>query len=60
MEEVDWANIIVGDILLIKKAKDIPADLIILSSSNQDGSAYINTSSLDGEKTLKPKVFILL
>lgn len=43
--------------MLINKDCDFPADLIILSSSNEDGSAFINTSSLDGEKNLKPKVF---
>jgi P-type E1-E2 ATPase len=55
-EEVEWTDIIVGDILLIKKDTDFPADVIILASSNPDGSAFINTSSLDGEKNLKPKV----
>jgi phospholipid-transporting ATPase len=58
--EVEWTDIIVGDILLVKKDADFPADLIILASSNPDGSAFINTSSLDGEKNLKPKVLSLI
>ncbi len=55
-EEVEWAHLAVGDILLIRKDMDFPADLVLLSSSNPDASLHINTSSLDGEKTLKPKV----
>ncbi len=47
-----------GDFLIIEKDQDFPADIIILSSSNVDGSAFITTSSLDGEKTLKPKVLM--
>ena len=36
------------------------ADMIIFGTGNEDGSVFISTSSLDGEKTLKNKVFILL
>ena len=51
-----WKDLQVGDLLKIKKNETFPADLIILDSSNPDGSAFVETSSLDGEKTLKPKV----
>jgi P-type E1-E2 ATPase len=47
---------VVGDLLYIKKDECFPADIVILSSSNPNSQAFINTSSLDGEKTLKPKV----
>ena len=30
-----------------------PADLILLSSSGEGGTAFIETASLDGEKNLK-------
>ena len=30
-----------------------PADLVLISSSNKDGVAYIETASLDGEQTSK-------
>ena len=36
-----------------------PADLIVLGSSLDSGACYIETSSLDGEKNLKPKSAIL-
>ncbi len=42
--------------MLIKKDETFPADLILLKTSNEDSTAFINTSSLDGEKTLKLKV----
>lgn len=32
-----------------------PADLIVIGSSYESGVCYIETSSLDGEKNLKPK-----
>ncbi len=34
------------------------ADMIVFGTANEDGSVFISTSSLDGEKTLKTKVFI--
>ena len=45
--------------MLINKDEEFPADIIILSSSNSDNSVFINTSSLDGEKNLKPNVITI-
>ncbi len=45
-----------GDILLINEGETFPADLILLSSGNEDGTAFIQTSSLDGEKNLKKRL----
>jgi phospholipid-transporting ATPase len=50
-----WADIEVGDILYISENEMFPADLIVLSSFHESGVCYIETSSLDGEKNLKPK-----
>lgn len=36
----------------------MPADLIVLSSSNVDGIAYADTIDLDGEADLKMKVAV--
>lgn len=44
-----------GDIVFIKKDERIPADLVLLSSSNDSGTTYLETSTLDGEKHLKPR-----
>ena len=41
--------------MLIKDEETFPADLALLTSSN-DGDCFIKTSSLDGEKNLKKRV----
>ncbi|CAD8048326.1 unnamed protein product [Paramecium sonneborni] len=50
-----WADVKVGDLLFISENEMFPADLIVLSSQFESGACYIETSSLDGEKNLKPK-----
>ncbi len=52
---IEWSEVIVGDICLVENEEMFPADLILLSSSNEGGVAYIETASLDGEKNLKPR-----
>ena len=34
----------------------VPCDMLILSSSNEDGTCYITTANLDGETNLKVSV----
>jgi magnesium-transporting ATPase (P-type) len=36
-----WMDLKVGDIVLLKKNDEIPADLIILATSDENGEAYI-------------------
>ncbi|CAK90837.1 unnamed protein product (macronuclear) [Paramecium tetraurelia] len=50
-----WADVKVGDIMYISENEMFPADIIVLSSQFESGVCYIETSSLDGEKNLKPK-----
>lgn len=50
-----WIDISVGDIIRVKSEDLIPADLIILSSSEPEGLCYIETANLDGETNLKIK-----
>lgn len=45
----------VGDTILIEDGETFPADLVLLASSHTDGNAFIQTSSLDGEKNLKKR-----
>jgi len=53
--DVEWKDLYVGDIVKIDDLEFFPADIILLSSSDAKGSAFIMTSTLDGEKNLKPK-----
>jgi magnesium-transporting ATPase (P-type) len=42
-----------GMIVLVKNREMVPADIVLLASSNDKGGAYIETSSIDGETNLK-------
>ena len=45
-----------GELIIVLENKQIPADMIIIDSNLNDGMAYVETSTLDGEKNLKPKI----
>eukprot|EP00767_Chilomastix_cuspidata_P003743 gnl/Chilomastix_cuspidata/3866.p1 GENE.gnl/Chilomastix_cuspidata/3866~~gnl/Chilomastix_cuspidata/3866.p1 ORF type:complete len:1382 (-),score=488.34 gnl/Chilomastix_cuspidata/3866:27-4172(-) len=45
-----------GDIILVERGSTVPADLVLLASSNARGKAYIRTANLDGESNLKEKL----
>lgn len=52
---IEWSQVLVGDICFVENEEMFPADLVLLSSSNEGNVAYIETASLDGEKNLKPR-----
>ena len=49
-------DIVVGQWLKIRKDEEFPADVVLVSSSNSDATAYVNTANLDGEAVPKVKV----
>ena len=46
----------IGDVIKVEKDEDIPCDMVILSSSEEDGSCYITTVNMDGETNLKASI----
>ncbi|XP_051119366.1 probable phospholipid-transporting ATPase 8 [Andrographis paniculata] len=53
--ETRWKGLRVGDLVKVYKDEYFPADLMLLSSSYEDGICYVETTNLDGETNLKVK-----
>ena len=56
--EVRCDQIQVGDVVKLRDGEIAPADLLILTTKDQKGEAFVKTTSLDGETNLKPKMAI--
>jgi phospholipid-translocating ATPase len=48
-----WKSVQVGDFVRLYNDEEIPADIIVLSTSSDDGACYVETKNLDGETNLK-------
>jgi phospholipid-translocating ATPase len=54
-ERTLWKKVEVGDIILLKENEQVPADMVVLSCSDADGTCFVETKNLDGETNLKPR-----
>lgn len=52
-EKIKRMDIRPGDVVVVRNREMIPADIILLGSSGEEGSSYIETSPIDGETNLK-------
>ena len=50
-----WKDVRVGDFIRLGCDETIPADMLLLWSSDEDNLCYIQTSNLDGETNLKQR-----
>jgi phospholipid-translocating ATPase len=53
--EIEWQNIKVGDFVLLRNDDAVPADLMIVSTSESENLCFLETKNLDGETNLKVK-----
>ncbi|XP_073142453.1 probable phospholipid-transporting ATPase 8 [Henckelia pumila] len=54
-QDTRWKNLRVGNLVKVYKDEYFPADLLLISSSYEDGICYVETTNLDGETNLKVK-----
>lgn len=58
--ELESEKLTPGDIVKLQKNEESPADLVLLVSGDESGKCYLETSTLDGETSLKEKKAINL
>ncbi|XP_020278795.1 probable phospholipid-transporting ATPase VD isoform X2 [Pseudomyrmex gracilis] len=53
--KIAWKDVKVGDLVHLSNNELVPADLLLLRSSDPQGLAYLDTCNLDGESNLKQR-----
>ncbi|CAH0663442.1 unnamed protein product [Chilo suppressalis] len=55
---VKWRDVKVGDLVHLSNNEAVPADMVLLHSSNPLGICYLDTCNLDGETNLKQRIVV--
>uniref|UniRef100_J3LND5 Phospholipid-transporting ATPase n=1 Tax=Oryza brachyantha TaxID=4533 RepID=J3LND5_ORYBR len=50
-----WKHVRVGDVVRVYSDESLPADMVLLATSDPTGVAYVQTLNLDGESNLKTR-----
>ncbi|KAH7285550.1 hypothetical protein KP509_33G033100 [Ceratopteris richardii] len=54
--QIHAEDVHVGDIVWLRENEEVPCDLVLLGTSDNQGICYVETSALDGETDLKTRV----
>lgn len=54
-EQKKWKDIRVGEVIKVSGNETLPCDMVLLSTSDSNGVAYVQTTNLDGESNLKTR-----
>lgn len=57
-EMVASSKLKVGDIIIVEKDERVPADLVLLRTSDKSGAVFVRTDQLDGETDWKLRLAI--
>ncbi|XP_022904487.2 probable phospholipid-transporting ATPase IIA isoform X1 [Onthophagus taurus] len=57
-ETVAASKLKVGDLILVDKEERVPADLVLLRTSDRSGSVFVRTDQLDGETDWKLRLAV--
>lgn len=56
VNKAKWKDLKVGDVVKINCDEWVPADVLVLTSTNDLGETFVETMALDGETNLKSKI----